>query len=248
METNRPARILLAEDDESVAQMLCDRFESDGYAVEVTPSGARLLELLEQREYQLLVFDPDLPKVSGFDLLFQLRARGSRLPVLILTSGRVEDRVKSLDTGADDCVAKPFSLDELSARVRALLRRSGAGATTVLRVADLELDRLDRKARRAGRVISLTSKEFAVLECLMCHAGEPVDRAAIFEHGWGPQPKTMTNLVDVYINYLRRKVDFEPQARLIHTVRGIGYRVVSAAEGSPVGRPPSDAATLSHSS
>lgn len=245
MGTNRPPRILLAVDDESVAQLLSDQFEADGYAVEVTPNGARLIELTEQRDYQLLVLDPSLPNVNGLDLLLQLRARGSRLPVLIVTGGHVEDRVESLDAGADDCVTKPFSLNELAARVRALLRRSGAEARAVLRVADLELDRLERKVQRAGRAVVLTPKEFAVLECLMCHAGQPVDRAAILEHVWGFQPRTMTNLVDVYINYLRRKVDPDPYVRLIHTVRGIGYRIVSPAEYAAAGHPPSGAATFS---
>jgi DNA-binding response OmpR family regulator len=200
VDTDQPPRILLAEDDESAAQLLSDQFELDGCTVEVTPSGARLLELLEQREYQLLVLDPSLPGVSGLDVLFQLRARGSRLPVLILTGGAgAKDRAESLDAGADDCVSKPFSLDELAARVRALLRRGG----------------------------------------------QVVDRAAILEHVWGASMGMMTNLVDVYINYLRRKVDFDPRMKLIQTVRGLGYRIVSPEECVAAGPPPHDAATFS---
>ena len=230
MDANRSPRILLAADDESVVKLLCGHFESEGYSMEVTPSGARLLELVQQREYQLLILDPSLSGVSGLDFLLQLRARGSNLPVLILVgSGRVEDRIAGLDAGADDCVVKPFSLYELAARVRALLRRGGE-ASSVLRVADLELDRLQRKVHRAGLPIALTPKEFAVLECLMCHAGQPVDRATIFERIWGFSTPTMTNLVDVYINYLRRKVDNSSPLKLIQTVRGVGYRMLSPAE------------------
>lgn len=231
MTANHSPRILLAADDEAVVKLLCDHFESEGYTVEVTPSGARLLELVQQREYQLLILDPSLSGLSGLDFLLQLRSRGSNLPVLILAgSGRVEDRIAGLDAGADDCVAKPFSLYELAARVRALLRRGGAEPSSVLRVADLELDRLERKVHRAGEPIFLTPKEFAVLECLMRHAGQPVDRATIFEGIWGFSTPTMTNLVDVYINYLRRKVDSSSPLKLIQTVRGVGYRMISPQE------------------
>jgi two-component system OmpR family response regulator len=245
MDANRSPRILLAADDESVVKLLCDHFESDGYTMEVTPGGARLLELVQQREYQLLILDPSLSGLSGLDFLLQLRAQGSKLPVLILVgSGRVEDRVAGLDAGADDCVVKPFSLYELAARVRALLRRGGAEPSSVLRVADLELDRLERKVHRAGLPIALTPKEFAVLECLMCHAGQPVDRATIFERIWGFSTPTMTNLVDVYINYLRRKVDNSAPLKLIQTVRGVGYRMISPAECSAPGSAACGAASL----
>ena len=151
--------------------------------------------------------------------------------MLVLTArNKVEDRVLSLDTGADDCLIKPFSFTELSARVRALLRRGPRTIETRLRVADLELDRVERKVQRAGKNIDLTSKEFALLEYLMRNAGRRITRAMIVEHVWNLSFDTTTNIVDVYINYLRKKVDESHSTPLIHTVRGVGYQLSVHAE------------------
>jgi DNA-binding response OmpR family regulator len=163
-----------------------------------------------------------------------VRPKKPSLPVLVLTArSRVEDRVQSLDTGADDCLIKPFSFTELSARVRALLRRGPRTVETVLRLADLELDRVERKVERGGKRIELTSKEFALLEYLMRNAGRRITRAMIVEHVWNLSFDTTTNIVDVYINYLRKKVDGEYAPHLIHTVRGVGYEM-SCHAGAPM--------------
>ena len=155
-----------------------------------------------------------------------MRAKKPSLPVLVLTArSRIEDRVQSLDSGADDCLNKPFSFTELSARVRALLRRGPRTVETVLAVADLELDRVERKVKRGGKSIELTSKEFALLEYLLRNAGRRVTRTMIIEHVWNLSFDTSTNIVDVYVNYLRRKVDDGFTPRLIHTVRGVGYEL-----------------------
>ena len=159
-------------------------------------------------------------------ILRQLRTRKPSMPILVLTGrNRVEDRVQCLDLGADDYLVKPFSFTELSARIRALLRRSHLPAESVLMVDNLKLDRVERRVERAGRRIDLTSKEFALLEYLMRNAGRRVTRAMIIEHVWNLSFDTCTNVVDVYINYLRRKVDDGFERRLIHTIRGVGYEL-----------------------
>jgi DNA-binding response OmpR family regulator len=184
-----------------------------------------------ESEYDLLILDLNLPKLDGIGVLSAVRPKKPSLAVLVLTArSRVEDRVQSLDTGADDCLIKPFSFTELSARVRALLRRGPQTVQTVLRVADLELDRVERKVERGGKRIELTSKEFALLEYLMRNAGRRITRAMIVEHVWNLSFDTTTNIVDVYINYLRKKVDGDYSPHLIHTVRGVGYEMSCHAE------------------
>ena len=219
-------RILVVEDDGPLASFVRKGLEAEHYAVDVAPDGelARLMAL--DSEYDLLILDLNLPKLDGISVLNAVRPKKPSLPVLVLTArSRVEDRVQSLDTGADDCLIKPFSFTELSARVRALLRRGPRTVEAVLRVADLELDRVERKVERAGRRIELTSKEFALLEYLMRNAGRRVTRAMIVEHVWNLSFDTTTNIVDVYINYLRKKVDEDYSPHLIHTVRGVGYEL-----------------------
>jgi DNA-binding response OmpR family regulator len=169
-----------------------------------------------------------LPKVDGLDVLKHIRGRKPSPPVLILSGrARVEDRVKGLDLGADDYLTKPFSFSELAARVRALLRRNPKSFDIILRVGDLELDRAERVVSRAGRRIDLTPREFALLEYLMRNAGRSVTRAMIIEHVWNFSFDTMTNVVDVYINYLRKKVDQGFEQKLIHTVRNVGYELAT---------------------
>ena len=177
-------------------------------------------------DYDLVVLDLNLPGTDGVSVLKSLRQRKASLPVIILTGrSRIEDRVQCLDAGADDYLVKPFSYLELSARARALLRRKHLSAESVLTVRDLSMDRVERRVQRAGRPIELTNKEFALLEYLMRNAGRRLTRAMIIEHVWNLTFDSTTNVVDVYINYLRRKVDDGFTPCLIHTVRGVGYQM-----------------------
>ena len=219
-------RILVVEDDAPLATFVRKGLASEHYAVDVAADGEQARQMALECDYDLVVLDLNLPKLDGIGVLNAIRPKKPSLPVLVLTArARIEDRVQSLDTGADDCLIKPFSFTELSARVRALLRRGPRVVETKLRVADLELDRVGRKVERAGKNIELTSKEFALLEYLMRNAGRRVTRAMIVEHVWNLSFDTSTNIVDVYINYLRKKVDGEYSPHLIHTVRGVGYEL-----------------------
>ncbi len=224
-------RILVVEDDGPLASFLRKGLEAEHYAVDVAPDGEEARWLACECEYDLMVLDLNLPKLDGFGVLGKVRPKRPSLPVLVLTGrSRLEDRVHVLDLGADDCLLKPFSFTELSARVRALLRRRPVTATTLLKVADLELDRVERTVRRAGKRIELTSKEFGLLEYLLRNAGHRITRNMIVEHVWNLSFDTGTNIVDVYINYLRKKVDEGFSPRLIHTVRGVGYELRGPSE------------------
>jgi two-component system copper resistance phosphate regulon response regulator CusR len=225
-------RMLIAEDDPALASFVKKGLEAEHYAVDVSSDGERVRAQASEFNYDLLVLDLNLPRLDGVSILRHLRTRKPSMPILILTGrSRIEDRVQCLDLGADDYLVKPFSFTELSARIRALLRRSHLPAESVLQVEDLKLDRVERKAERAGRRIELTSKEFALLEYLMRNAGRRITRAMIIEHVWNLSFDTCTNVVDVYINYLRRKVDDGFGKRLIHTIRGVGYEL-SGRNGS----------------
>lgn len=219
-------RILVVEDDGPLATFVRKGLEAEHYAVDTARDGEQARCMALESEYDLLILDLNLPKLDGIDVLRAVRAKKASLPILVLTArSRIEDRVQSLDSGADDCLIKPFSFTELSARVRALLRRGPRTVETVLQIADLELDRVERKVKRAGKHIELTSKEFALLEYLLRNAGRRVTRAMIVEHVWNLSFDTSTNIVDVYVNYLRRKVDDGFNPRLIHTIRGVGYEL-----------------------
>jgi two-component system, OmpR family, copper resistance phosphate regulon response regulator CusR len=219
-------RVLIAEDDKPVASFVQKGLEAEQYAVDIAQDGDEAQFMIGQFDYDVAVLDLSLPRVDGLEVLKRIRQTKPALPVLILTGrNRVEDRVKGLDLGADDYLTKPFSFTELAARVRALLRRSAIPAEVVLRVADLELNRVERIVSRAGRTIELTPKEFGLLEYLMRNTGRCVTRAMIIEHVWNLSFDTMTNVVDVYINYLRKKVDQGFELKLIQTVRGVGYQV-----------------------
>ncbi|HUO13755.1 MAG TPA: response regulator transcription factor [Verrucomicrobiae bacterium] len=219
-------RILLAEDDEALAKFVRQGLESENYSVEQVPDGEQARQLATESEYDIVILDLNLPRLDGVSVLRHLRSKKPTLPVLVLTQrNRVEDRVQCLDTGADDYLAKPFSFSELSARLRALLRRSHLPSESILQVADLKLDRVERRVERAGQRIELTTKEFALLEYLMRNAGRRVTRSMIIEHVWNLTFDTTTNVVDVYINYLRRKIDDGHPIKLIHTARGVGYEL-----------------------
>ena len=219
-------RILVVEDDAALASYIRKGLESEHYAVDVALDGEQGALMAGDLDYDLMVLDLNLPKLDGISLLRNVRPSKPQLPVLVLTARpRVEDRICALDSGADDCVNKPFSYTELSARVRALLRRGRPPVQSLLQVADLTMDRVERKVSRNGRTIELTAKEFALLEYLMRNAGRRITRSMIVEHVWNITFDTNTNVVDVYINYLRKKVDEGMDNRLIHTVRGVGYEL-----------------------
>jgi two-component system copper resistance phosphate regulon response regulator CusR len=219
-------RVLVAEDDGPVANFLRKGLESENYAVDVATDGAEAQFMAGEYDYDLVILDLGMPRADGLEVLKIVRAKKKDLPVIVLTGrSRVEDRVKGLDMGADDYLTKPFSFCELSARVRALLRRGTRPAEAVMRVADLEIDRVEHTVKRAGRRIELTPKEFGLLDYLMRNAGRRVTRAMIIEHVWDLSFDTMTNVVDVYINYIRRKIDGGHERKLIHTIRGVGYQI-----------------------
>ena len=226
-------RILVAEQDQALGTFLERSFDAENYAVDLAADGEAARALAESQEYDAAIFDLNLTAPEGMDILRQVRLRRERLPILVLSNRtRPEERAQALDLGADDLVVKPFAFSELSARVRAMLRRGARSGDTILRVADLELNRVERSVRRAGRRIELTPKEFGLLEYLMRNIGMRVTRAQIIQHVWNLSFDTMTNVVDVYINYLRKKVDAESEVKLIHTIRGVGYKLEAARVAS----------------
>jgi len=217
-------RILIAEDDAPLASFIAKTFVAEGQLTDVASTGEEALQRLTEAQYDLLILDLNLPIIAGTQVLKRIRSNDENLPILILTAtDLVADRVACLDAGADDYLTKPFSFSELSARVRALVRRKGRPVQTVLRIGDLELDCVSRTVRRGGKNIELTPKEFSLLEYFMRNAGKRITRNMIIERVWKLSPDTMTNVVDVYVNYLRKKIDEGAKLKLIHTVRGIGY-------------------------
>jgi DNA-binding response OmpR family regulator len=219
-------RILVAESDPALGTFLQRSLDAEHYVVDLTADGEAVKRMTLQQNYDAAILDLNLPPLNSLEVLRDIRAKQQELPILILASAtRPEDRAEVFDCGADDLVLKPFAFSELSARVRALLRRGGRAPETILRVDDLELSRVDHTVKRAGRKIELTPKEFALLEYLMRNAGAKVTRAQIIEHVWKLSFDTMTNVVDVYINYLRKKVDAASDRKLIHTIRGVGYQL-----------------------
>ncbi len=223
-------RILLVEDDLRTAGFVRRGLVENGFVVEVAADGGEGLDLARARAYDLAVIDIMLPGMDGLSLLRELRAAGSRLPVIFLTArGEVEDRVGGLQAGADDYLVKPFAFSELLARIRAVLRRRGEGgpggaaAPTVFRAADLVLEIAPRRVTRAGKRIDLTPKEFALLELLLRHRGEVLTRTFIAERVWDMNFESDTNVIDVHVRRLRAKIDDAFEPKLIRTVRGVGY-------------------------
>jgi two-component system copper resistance phosphate regulon response regulator CusR len=218
------AQVLIAEDDIPLAHFLRSGLQTEKYAVDVVHDGEAALEAVGKTQYSILILDLNLPKLDGMALLKQVRPIMPSLPILVLTGrNRLEDRVAALDAGADDCLNKPFSFHELSARIRALLRRHGKGPGGIVQVGDLILNRPELRVERAGKKIDLTAKEFALLEYLMMNARKPVNRTMIMENVWKSPYDAKTNLVDVYVKYVRDKIDTPDSAKLIRTVRGVGY-------------------------
>jgi len=218
-------KILVVDDERAVRESLRRALELEGYEIELAGDGSEALYRLEANgEPDAVILDVLMPGLDGLEVCKRLRRAGSRLPVLMLTArDEVEDRVAGLDAGADDYVTKPFALEELLARLRALLRRTGAGSGEPLRFADLELDPNTREVRRAGEAIDLTRTEFSLLELFMLNPRQVLSRSIIFERVWGYDFGFSSNSLDVYIGYLRRKTETGGRPRLIHTVRGVGY-------------------------
>ncbi len=225
-------RVLLVEDEHRIAQFIRQGLSEAGYAVDVVDEGKMGLEYALAADYDAILLDLLLPGRDGLSVLRQIRAEGKKTPVLLLTArDAVEDRVKGLDLGADDYLTKPFAFPELLARLRALLRRPPLQLETVLRIGDLELDTVRREVRRAGRLIELSPREFMLLHYLMRHPQQVLTRTQIGDHLWNLDFVSESNVVDVYIGYLRRKIDRGFAHPLIHTIRGVGYRL-SAEEGN----------------
>ncbi len=217
-------KLLLAEDQPKLAAHLVEGLRAEGYAVAVAQDGDEALWMARQGTYDALLMDVMLPAKDGITVVRQLRCDGAQTPVLFLT-GRdsVEDRVRGLDAGGDDYLPKPFHLEELLARLRAILRRNRLATSLLLRVVDLELDMISHVARRAGQEILLTPRELSLLELLMTHSPRQVSRATIVENGWDQHFDSGPNVVNVYINKLRRKLDLPGLRPLIHTLRGTGF-------------------------
>jgi len=223
-------RVLLVEDDRSLGAFLKTGLASQGHHVEWVEDGEAALVSATANPPDLMVLDLSLPKRDGMEVLAEMQTLHHNTSVLVLTGRNdVRSRVECLDLGADDCLLKPFSFFELTARCRALLRRRDQFADPVLRHGDLHLHRIEHKVVRAGRIIDLTAKEFALLECLLLHRGQIVSRSQLLAEVWQTTADSGTNVVDVYINYLRRKLDAgdlqDPHGALIETVRGVGYRL-----------------------
>jgi heavy metal response regulator len=217
-------RLLVVEDEKKVASFIKQGLEEEGYAVDVALDGEEGLGMALDQVHALIILDISLPKMDGLQVLKKLRGRKVNTPVLLLTvRATIEDKVLGLDAGADDYLTKPFAFQELVARVRALLRRRAEAEPTLLQIGELILDPARRIVSRSGEKIDLTSKEFALLEYFMRNPGRVLTRTMIIEHVWNYDFDTMTNIIDVYVNYLRKKIDSGREPKLIHTVRGVGY-------------------------
>lgn len=219
-------RILVAEDEHKLAAVVRRGLEEHGYAVDVAYDGDDALAMAEIEPYDVIVLDIMLPGMDGLTVCHRLRSERRNMPVLMLTArDTVDDRVAGLDAGADDYLVKPFAFRELLARVRALLRRDGLSKDPILRVGDLEVDTVSHEVRRDGRQIELTSKEYAMLEYFMRNPNRVLTRTQIAEHVWDYDFMSMSNVIDVYVRYLRRKLGDDQEPRLFRTLRGTGYQL-----------------------
>jgi DNA-binding response OmpR family regulator len=219
-------RILVADDDRRLTSIVKRGLMEEAYAVDVAYDGEESEYLAEINPYDLVILDIMMPKKDGIEVCRELRAKSVNTPILMLTArDAVEDRVKGLDAGADDYLVKPFAFNELLARVRALLRRNGVTRSPELKVGDLSLNTLTREVRRGERVVELTTKEYVILEYLMRHPNVVVTRRMLEEHAWDYDFDSLSNLIDVYIRRLRRKIDVGGDKSMIQTVRGAGYRL-----------------------
>lgn len=217
-------RILVIEDEKKVASFIKKGLEEEHYAVDVAHDGEEGLYLAETSDYDLVILDLMIPKIHGWEVLKRIRAKRNKVSILVLTArDSVEDKVKGLDSGCDDYLTKPFAFAELLARIRALLRREKTEKEPILKIADLTLSLVTHKVARKGKEIELTSREYSLLEYFMRNPDKVLTRTMISEHVWDYHFDSMTNVIDVYVNYLRRKIDKDFEPKLIHTIRGIGY-------------------------
>lgn len=222
-------RLLIAEDDRALGMFLRRGLEADGHQVTLAADGQVAVDTFLVDMPDLTILDLNLPRMDGMEVLQKIRSCNDQLPILILTGrSEMETRIRCLDLGADDCMLKPFSLQELRARCRALTRRRRE-VSLVLRYADLEVNRVNRSVKRAGESVQLTNKEFALLECLLLGRGRSISRSDLLEQVWEMNPAAGTNVVDVYVNYLRRKLKDTSANPLIKTVRGQGYSIGTRA-------------------
>lgn len=219
-------KVLVVEDEETLNKVITKRLKKENYSVDSAFDGQEALELFAVAQYDVLVVDVMMPKLDGFTLVKRLRAKGDTTPVLFLTArDSLDDKVTGLDAGGDDYLVKPFEFPELLARLRALLRRNYKATSNIIGVADLTMDTSTRRVCRAGQDIELTAKEYAILECLLRSAGSVLSRGQIQEHVWDFSYEGASNMIDVYINNLRRKIDKGHDVKLIQTVRGMGYTI-----------------------
>ena len=221
-------RVLVVEDENRIARFIKEGLEEESYAVDVVADGASALDWVASANYDIILLDVMLPGLTGFEVARILRQRGNTTPILMLTArDDIDDRVLGLDAGADDYLPKPFAFKELLARIRALVRRTSSveKIDTVLEIGDIQLDTVAHVARRNGRDVELTSKEYALLEYLMRPPYRPLSRTLIREAVWGYDYMGASNVVDVYVRHLRQKLDSNGEASLIHTVRGVGYKI-----------------------
>ena len=226
-------KILIVDDDVSLLEQLQQILTRQRYIVDSATNGEEALDKLFEAPFDAIILDVMMPKMDGLSVLDQAREGGIDTPVLMLTAkGDIQDRVKGLDLGADDYLAKPFSLDELLARVRALLRRSGSQAVALLQVADLQLDTVSRTVTKGGKTVELTPREFSILEFLLYNKNRAVSRFSLAEHAWGDDfdPFSMSNFMDVHIKNLRRKIDDSGHGKIIRTIRGVGYTIRDSDE------------------
>lgn len=217
-------RVLLVEDEQDLNDILCKRLKKNGYSVDSCFDGEEALEYIQAGDYDVVILDIMLPKQSGLEVLHKMRASGNMTKILLLTAkDSVEDRVRGLDCGADDYLTKPFAFEELLARLRVMTRRSAKQATNYYTIANLTMDGESRIVKRDEKVIELSNKEFALLEYLIRNQGVVVSRSQIESNLWNFEYEGGSNIVDVYIRYLRKKIDQNYEPKLIHTIRGVGY-------------------------
>lgn len=219
-------RVLVVEDEPRMAALIRQGLEEEGYAVDVVGNGAEVFAWVESATYDMLLLDLMLPGMNGVEVCRRLRAKGYRMPILMLTArDTLPDKVKGLDSGADDYLVKPFAIEELTARLRALARREGPCKSPDLVVEDLRLNTASKRAQRAGKTFDLTAKEYAMLETLMRHPNQVLSQEQLINHVWNMEFDAESKLVEVYIHHLRAKIDKGHQVKLIQTVRGLGYRI-----------------------
>jgi DNA-binding response OmpR family regulator len=217
-------RILLVEDEKKLADIVERGLKAERFAVDVCHNGREGWEMSDAYDYDLIILDLMLPEMTGTEILEKIRRKNQRVPILILTArDSMDDKIKNFEMGADDYLIKPFAFAELNVRIKALLRRGPVNRSSVLRVGDLEIDRLSQNVKRAGKKIELTAKEYGLLEYLATHPGRVFSRTMIIEHVWDQSFQGLTNIVDVYVRHLREKIDDPFPTKLLRTMRGVGY-------------------------